>query len=98
MNRKQLITQNLTEEKNVNTVVTATLKKDVKAISKAKRDVEDEIEKLNESVKNATTLEALEWLFTRALNLSNKAMHSGHFQKLRELDILLKTKLEYARK
>lgn len=44
MNRKELLEGNLTEEKNVATVVTTTLAKDAKALKKAKRDLEDAIE------------------------------------------------------
>lgn len=44
MTRKQLLEGNLTEEKNVATVVTNTLAKDAKALKKAKRDLEDKIE------------------------------------------------------
>lgn len=44
MTRKEALEGNLTEEKNVTTVVTNTLAKDAKALKKAKRDLEDKIE------------------------------------------------------
>ena len=42
--RKQLLEEALTEEKNVATVVTRTLAKDVKALKKARRELEEKIE------------------------------------------------------
>jgi hypothetical protein len=51
MNRKQLLESAMTEEKNVATVVAGTLKKDVKALSKAKRDLEDAIEEVEEKLE-----------------------------------------------
>lgn len=42
--RKQFLESVLTEEKNVSVVIESTLKKDVKALSKAKRAIEDAIE------------------------------------------------------
>lgn len=52
MNRKQLLESALTENKNVDTVVATTLKKDIKAINKAKRDIEDKIEEAEEQLED----------------------------------------------
>ncbi|HSE99753.1 MAG TPA: hypothetical protein VLA48_02565 [Nitrososphaeraceae archaeon] len=61
MNRKELLSANLSEEKNVTTVVTNTLAKDAKFIKKAKRDLEDLIEdaeeKLEERLSSNTPLD-----------------------------------------
>lgn len=61
MNRKELLESSLTEEKNVTTVVTTTLAKDVKALKKAKRDLEDAIEDaedvLQERLSSSVTLD-----------------------------------------
>jgi len=61
MNRKELLSANLSEEKNVTTVVTNTLAKDAKFIKKAKRDLEDQIEdaeeKLEERLSSNTPLD-----------------------------------------
>lgn len=51
MNRKELLESNLTEEKNVATVVATTLAKDGKALKKAKRDLEDKIEEAEEELE-----------------------------------------------
>lgn len=51
MNRKTLLESNLTEEKNVTTLVTNTLAKDVKALKKAKRESEDALEELEEALE-----------------------------------------------
>lgn len=51
MNRKSLLESNLTEEKNVTTVVTSTLAKDAKALKKAKRDLEDAIEEAEDALE-----------------------------------------------
>lgn len=51
MNRKELLSANLSEEKNVTTVVTNTLAKDAKFIKKAKRDLEDRIEDAEEKLE-----------------------------------------------
>lgn len=51
MNRKQLLESALTETKNVETVVATTLKKDVKTLNKAKRDLEDQIEEAEEQLE-----------------------------------------------
>jgi len=75
MNRKQLLEGNLTEEKNVVTVVTSTLAKDAKALKKAKRDLEDSIEeteeKLEERLSSNTPLDksVVEVLFSNLRNL-----------------------------
>lgn len=51
MNRKELLSANLSEEKNVTTAVTNTLAKDAKFIKKAKRDLEDQIEDAEEKLE-----------------------------------------------
>jgi hypothetical protein len=51
MNRKQLLESAMTEEKNVATVVTTTLKKDAKVLSKAKRDLEDALDEADEALE-----------------------------------------------
>ena len=51
MNRKTLLESNLTEEKNVTTLVTNTLAKDFKALKKAKRESEDALEELEEALE-----------------------------------------------
>lgn len=51
MNRRQLLESGLTETKNVETVVATTLKKDVKAINKAKRDLQDQLEEAEEQLE-----------------------------------------------
>lgn len=51
MNRKQLLESAMTEEKNVATVVTTTLKKDAKVLNKAKRDLEDTLDEVEESLE-----------------------------------------------
>jgi len=50
-NRKQLLEASLTEDKNVATVVTATLAKDLKSLKKAKRDIEDKLEEAEEALE-----------------------------------------------
>lgn len=61
MNRKESLEASLTEDKNVTTVVASTLKKDVKAISRAKREVQDKLdeaeEELEERLASNTTLD-----------------------------------------
>lgn len=52
MNRKELLESSLTEDKNVNTVVVNTLKKDVKAINKAKRDLQDALEEAEDQLED----------------------------------------------
>jgi alanyl-tRNA synthetase len=75
MNRKQLLESAMTEEKNVTTVVTVTLKKDVKALSKAKRDLQDyleeEEEKLEERLSSGTPLDksVVEVLYSNIVRL-----------------------------
>lgn len=49
--RKQLLEEALTEEKNVATVVTRTLAKDVKALKKAKRELEEKIEDAEDALE-----------------------------------------------
>ena len=51
MNRKEFLESAMTEQKNVSTVVASTLKKDVKVISKAKRDLQDQLEDAEESLE-----------------------------------------------
>lgn len=52
MKRKELLSANLSEEKNVTTVVTNTMAKDTKFIRKAKRDLEDLIEEAEEKLED----------------------------------------------
>lgn len=51
MKRKSLLEASLTEDKNVTTVVTATLAKDLKSLKKAKRDIEDKLEEAEEALE-----------------------------------------------
>lgn len=51
MKRRELLELNLTEEKNVKSVVDSVLSADQKFIKRAKRDLEDSIEDLEESFK-----------------------------------------------
>ena len=51
MNRKEILESAMTEDKNVTAVVANTLKKDAKALNKAKRDLEDAIEEAEESLE-----------------------------------------------
>lgn len=51
MKRKQLLESSLAEQKNVDTVIATTLKKDVKTLNKAKRDLEDQIEEAEEQLE-----------------------------------------------
>lgn len=50
-NRKLYLEASLTEDKNVPTVVSATLAKDAKSLKKAKRDVEDQLEEAEEALE-----------------------------------------------
>jgi alanyl-tRNA synthetase len=75
MTRSELLQSAMTEEKNVTTVVTVTLKKDVKALSKAKRDLQDyleeEEEKLEERLSSGTPLDksVVEVLYSNIVRL-----------------------------
>lgn len=51
MNRKELLSVSLSEEKNVTTVVTNTLAKDAKFLKKEKRNLEDQIEDAEEKLE-----------------------------------------------
>ena len=51
MNRKELLQASLTEEKNLDTVISSTLTKDGKSLKKAKRDLEDQIEEKEEELE-----------------------------------------------
>ncbi len=51
MNRKQLLESVMTEEKNVSAVVATTLKKDSKFLTKAKRDLEDKLDDVEEAIE-----------------------------------------------
>lgn len=51
MKRKELLTASLQEEKNAQTVVDGITSQDSKFIKRAKRDLEDKIEDLEESLK-----------------------------------------------
>ena len=52
MKRKELLEAGLTEEKNVTTVVTKTIKEDSKFLTRAKRDLEDKIQDLEDQLEN----------------------------------------------
>jgi alanyl-tRNA synthetase len=75
MTRSELLKSAMTEEKNVATVVAGTLKKDVKALSKAKRDLQDyleeEEEKLEERLSSGTPLDksVVEVLYSNIVRL-----------------------------
>ena len=75
MTRSELLQSAMTEEKNVATVVTVTLKKDVKALSKARRDLEDSLEeaeeKLEERLSSGTPLDksVVEVLYSNIVRL-----------------------------
>lgn len=77
MNRKQLLESAMTEEKNVATVVSTTLKKDAKVLSKAKRDLEDALDEaeevLEERLSSNVPLDksVVEVLFARIQDLKN---------------------------
>lgn len=87
MNRKELLSANLSEEKNVTTVVTNTLAKDAKFIKKAKRDLEDQIEdaeeKLEERLSSNTPLDksVVEVLFDSLLGLKATLALYEKFEK-----------------
>jgi hypothetical protein len=87
MNRKQLLESSLTEEKNVTTVVAVTLKKDVKALSKAKRDLEDSLEeaeeKLEERLSSGVPLDksVVEVLYSNLVNLKTTLELYSNFEK-----------------
>lgn len=51
MKREELLKLSLTEDKNVSTIVSNTVKKDTKMITKAKRDLDDQIEELEEELE-----------------------------------------------
>lgn len=51
MNRKELLESGLIEDKNVSNVVATTLAKDVKFLTRTKRDIEDAIEDAEETLK-----------------------------------------------
>lgn len=51
MNRKTLLENALTEEKNVTTIVTTTVNKDQKFLKKAKRDLEDQLEDAKDALE-----------------------------------------------
>jgi hypothetical protein len=51
MKRKDLLLSELSEDKNVTTVVAATLLKDIKFLKREKRNLEDKIEDAEESLK-----------------------------------------------
>ena len=78
MKRKELLSANLSEEKNVTTVVTNTMAKDTKFIRKAKRDLEDLIEeaeeKLEDRLSSNTPLDksTIEVLYSGLLDLKSK--------------------------
>lgn len=87
MNRKELLSANLSEEKNVATVVTNTLAKDAKFIKKAKRDLEDLIEdaeeKLEERLSSNTPLDksVVEVLYENLIGLKTTLALYEKFEK-----------------
>jgi predicted nucleic acid-binding protein len=77
MNRKQLLESAMTEEKNVATVVTTTLKKDAKVLNKAKRDLEDALDEAEETLEERLSSNVpldksvIEVLFAKTQQLKN---------------------------
>lgn len=51
MKRKDYLESAMTEEKNVATVVATTLKKDIKVLNKAKRDLQDALDEAEENLE-----------------------------------------------
>lgn len=51
MNRKEFLQVSLTEDKNIESVIKITLAKDTKMINRAKRDLEDALEEMEETLK-----------------------------------------------
>jgi len=87
MNRKSLLENGLTEEKNVTTIVATTLAKDAKFIKKAKRDLEDLIEdaeeKLEERLSSNTPLDksVVEVLYNKLIELKATVQLYEKFEK-----------------
>ena len=76
MKRKDYLESAMTEEKNVATVVATTLKKDIKMLNKAKRDLQDILdeaeESLEERLSSSTSLDksVVEVLFAKIKQLT----------------------------
>ena len=76
MKRKDYLESAMTEEKNVATVVATTLKKDIKVLNKAKRDLQDALdeaeESLEERLSSSTSLDksVVEVLFAKIKQLT----------------------------
>ena len=76
MKRKDQLESAITEEKNVATVVATTLKKDIKVLNKAKRDLQDTLdeaeESLEERLSSSTSLDksVVEVLFAKIKQLT----------------------------
>ncbi len=76
MKRKDYLESAMTEEKNVATVVATTLKKDIKVLNKAKRDLQDTLdeaeESLEERLSSSTSLDksVVEVLFAKIKQLT----------------------------
>ena len=76
MKRKDYLESAMTEEKNVATVVATTLKKDIKVLNKAKRDLQDALdeaeESLEERLSSSTALDksVVEVLFAKIKQLT----------------------------
>lgn len=88
MNRRELLETSLQEEKNVAAVVANTLKKDVKVLVKAKRDLEDALEeaeeKLEERLSSNTPLDksVVEMLFSKINDLKSTVVLYESFEKM----------------
>ena len=76
MKRKDYLESAMTEEKNVATVVATTLKKDIKVLNKANRDLQDTLdeaeESLEERLSSSTSLDksVVEVLFAKIKQLT----------------------------
>jgi hypothetical protein len=87
MKRKEYLESAMTEEKNVATVVSTTLKKDAKVLSKAKRDLEDDLDEaeevLEERLSSNVTLDksVIEVLFAKIQDLKSTLALYKEFEK-----------------
>lgn len=85
-NRKQLLESAMTEEKNVTTVVASTLKKDAKILNKAKRDLEDLLDEVEESLEERLSSNlpldksVVEVLFSKRQDLKDLLNLYGEFE------------------
>lgn len=87
MKRKDYLESAMTEEKNVATVVATTLKKDIKVLNKAKRDLQDALdeaeESLEERLSSSTSLDksVVEVLFAKIKQLTTTIALYEEFEK-----------------